>query len=50
MRKLDWLENGNIEKLATAFRKLAGAEQNSQGCRVGFPRQVLRCCTHRSRR
>ncbi len=30
MRKLDWLENGKIEKLATALRKLAGAEQNSE--------------------
>jgi hypothetical protein len=30
MRKLDWLENGKIEKLATALRKLADAEQNSE--------------------
>jgi hypothetical protein len=30
MRKLDWLENGNIEKLAVALRKLADAEQNSE--------------------
>jgi hypothetical protein len=30
MRKLDWLENGNIEKLATALRKLAEAEQNAE--------------------
>jgi hypothetical protein len=29
MRKLDWLENGNIEKLAAALRKLADAEQNA---------------------
>ena len=28
MRKLDWLENGKIEKLATALRKLANEEQN----------------------
>src|ERR1019366_5200200 len=30
IRKLDWLENGQIEKLATALRKLADAEQNSE--------------------
>jgi len=30
MRKLDWLENGKIEKLATALRKLADTEQNSE--------------------
>jgi len=30
MRKLDWLENGKIEKLAAALRKLADAEQNSE--------------------
>src|ERR1022692_2444530 len=30
MRKLDWLENGKIEKLAKALRKLADAEQNSE--------------------
>ena len=30
MRKLDWLENGKIEKLAMALRKLADAEQNSE--------------------
>lgn len=30
MRKLDWLENGMIEKLAMALRKLADAEQNSE--------------------
>jgi len=30
MHKLDWLENGRIEKLATALRKLADAEQNSE--------------------
>jgi hypothetical protein len=29
-RKLDWLENGKIEKLATALRKLADAQQNSE--------------------
>jgi hypothetical protein len=30
MRKLDWLENGKIEKLAMALRKLADTEQNSE--------------------
>ena len=30
MRKLDWLENGKIEKLTTALRKLADSEQNSE--------------------
>ena len=30
MRKLDWLENGRIEKLALALRKLADAEQNAE--------------------
>ena len=30
MRKLDWLENGKIEKLAAALRKLADGEQNSE--------------------
>jgi hypothetical protein len=30
MRKLDWLENGGIEKLASALRKRSGAEQNSE--------------------
>jgi len=30
MHKLDWLENGRIEKLATALRKLADAEQNCE--------------------
>jgi hypothetical protein len=30
MRKLDWLENGHIEKLATALRKRADTEQNSE--------------------
>jgi len=30
IRKLDWLDNGKIEKLATALRKLADAEQNSE--------------------
>jgi hypothetical protein len=30
MRKVDWLENGRIEKLAIALRKLADAEQNSE--------------------
>jgi hypothetical protein len=30
MSKLDWLENGKIEKLALALRKLADAEQNSE--------------------
>jgi hypothetical protein len=30
LRKLDWLENGKIEKLAAALRKLADAEQNSE--------------------
>jgi hypothetical protein len=34
MRKLDWLENGKIEKLATALRKLADAEQNSELAKV----------------
>lgn len=30
IRKLDWLENGKIEKLATALRKLADAHTNSE--------------------
>jgi hypothetical protein len=30
MRKLDWLENGKIEKLTAALRKLADAEQSSE--------------------
>ena len=30
MRKLDWLENGKIEKLATALRQLADEEQNAE--------------------
>jgi len=30
MHKLDWLENGRIEKLASALGKLADAEQNSE--------------------
>jgi len=30
IRKLDWLENGKIEKLATALRKLADAERSSE--------------------
>jgi len=30
MPKLDWLENGKIEKLTTALRKLADSEQNSE--------------------
>jgi hypothetical protein len=30
MHKLDWLENGKIEKLAAALRKLVDAEQNSE--------------------
>ena len=30
MRKLDWLENGKIEKLVTALRKLADSEQHSE--------------------
>ena len=30
MHKLDWLENGKIEKLATALGSLADAEQNSE--------------------
>jgi hypothetical protein len=30
MCKLDWLENGKIEKLAAALRKLADADQNSE--------------------
>jgi hypothetical protein len=34
MRKLDWLENGKIEKLAAALRKLADAEQNSELAKV----------------
>jgi hypothetical protein len=34
MRKLDWLENGNIEKLDAALRRLADAEQNSELAKV----------------
>ena len=34
MRKLDWLENGKIKKLATALRKLADAEQNSELAKI----------------
>jgi hypothetical protein len=34
MRKLDWLENGNIEKLAAALRKLADAEQNTELAKI----------------
>ena len=30
MHKLNWLENGEIEKLAAGLRKLAEAEQNSE--------------------
>jgi len=30
MHKLDWLENGKIEKLTAALRKLADTEQNSE--------------------
>jgi hypothetical protein len=30
MRKLDWLENGKVEKLAPALRKLADAEEISE--------------------
>ncbi len=30
MRKLDWLENGKIEKLTAALRRLADGEQNSE--------------------
>jgi hypothetical protein len=30
MRKLDWLENGKIEKLARALRNLADAQPNSE--------------------
>jgi hypothetical protein len=30
VHKLNWLENGEIEKLAAGLRKLAGAEQNSE--------------------
>ena len=34
MRKLDWLENGNIEKLAAALRKLSDAEQNAELAKI----------------
>jgi hypothetical protein len=33
-RKLDWLENGKIEKLVAALRKLADSEQNSELAKV----------------
>jgi hypothetical protein len=34
MHKLDWLENGKIEKLAAALRNLADAEQNPELAKV----------------
>ena len=30
LRKLDWLENGKIEKLVAALRKLSDAEPNAE--------------------